>query len=641
MFAFTAGHILVVGRPLPIFCAADEMTPGIVAVDPVEDPELDQAPDFVIEGTSDEFEGFHDTIEGDGVASLKWTHTAGNELEFRAEPHDDLPDCYDFVYFTETFDWPHETLPEQANLGIRYATIRTGDFNSTIGDVMFRVYVFLIDSSGNWVRIFRSFPPYTNMTIQRSAHVDEDEISRAFGGMIEDENGYQEDPSDSLVLAVALSPTITFQTYTTPGPWMYYNGMVEFKVTELGITVVGPYGEDIEMLTPRHNSTWAYQNETHLITDLCIGRDSSVYLTGGMLSDFSNDIQATLSKWTSSCYVTWNSSWRDGGTCLSRAVACDDLGGIYTAGDCYDYPESSGMFLIKWTESGDVAWVRRTFSSGSQNLNSRDLAVDQSGSIYLLYETRNNTDQGRSYGLGIQCWSSDGTLLWQIVNQTDFMNYYMRLEIGKNGVQHVVTNNLLWTINGTQGIVWTKDGYFRDFEVDSAGDIFLVGWTPEVDSASLVKVSSTGTTEWTNPIPPLFEGRYASSAFYDQMLAISPDQSIAVLSVSVNPSIRTVLDRFNSSGGHETRRLLDVESHQFVSEITLGDNGLVYCVGPSLVDGGFNLYAYSFADPTQTMPFSPFQILSLFITIGSIGVIAVVGVLWMREKRAAVSDTEV
>jgi hypothetical protein len=616
--------------------AADEVVPGPKAVDPVVDPDLDEAPDFTIAGTSAEFHYSHQIADGDGLAVLNWTHMAGTMLDFRAEPHKELPDCYDYVYLSQSFDWSYETLPEITFFSVRYSAVRTGDFNSSIGDIMFRLYAFLVDSSGNWIRIYHSYPPYTNITQQRGNYLDETGILDAFGGMIEDEFGNQEDPSDTLTLALVLAPTISFEASTAPEPWTYFNGSVEFHVTEIGITLVGPYGEDIELVSPKHNSTWSYQNESYYIHDLCLGRDDSVFLLGSMNTDFSNTMSATISRWTPSCYLTWNVSWRVEDLTGSYATSYDGIGNVYAAGMYVASAEDRGIFITKWTESGDMLWERKISSTESYSLMVSDVASED-GLVYLLYQNHTHTQQASHRAVWLQCWCDNGTALWQYELCNDYYDIGLSLEIGANGLQHILTLGRVWTVNGTDGVLWFKEGVFRGLSVDSDGSLLMIGMTPEMEALSLISLSPGGEVEWAERMPPLFEGRYTSSFFAFQLIASCPDGSIAVLSRYIWPAQArgggyTTLDRFNSTGEHRTRRLLDVSSQGATSDICIGRNGLLYFVSSAVEPGSFNLYAYPYSDPIGSTIWNLPQMLGLAVTIVSLGVIAVVGVLWMRDR---------
>ncbi|RLI50185.1 MAG: hypothetical protein DRO73_04000 [Candidatus Thorarchaeota archaeon] len=192
-------------------------------------------------GTSSSFSGTHHLASGPSdtnYISLTWQHTAGDEPHFvspvNANP--EMPDCEDFVYFTQAFEWPYERLPNDVNVSFSFGVTLTGDFASNPrGGLMFKVYVWLIDSSGNWRMIYDSYPPYTETVINRRVDLNWFDIIEAWGGMVDKGDG-QEDPTDVLTIAFGLAPTQMFET-----EYENYDGSVTVKFTDVSVFAYGPY----------------------------------------------------------------------------------------------------------------------------------------------------------------------------------------------------------------------------------------------------------------------------------------------------------------------------------------------------------------------------------------------------------------
>ena len=110
----------------------------------------------------------HNAFEANSLTSeveLLWSHINGVELDFR-EPSDitnNLPNCEEYVYISESFTWDFNVLPTQVSAYLEYEVNRIGDFDSISWPVLFSVYVWLIDSSGEWTRIYSSYSgmPYS------------------------------------------------------------------------------------------------------------------------------------------------------------------------------------------------------------------------------------------------------------------------------------------------------------------------------------------------------------------------------------------------------------------------------------------------------------------------------------------------
>jgi peptide/nickel transport system permease protein len=220
---------------------------AVITKEYMPDPYLADAPTYVYPGNSTEFGAVHHPSSGEGDRSyvnLTWTHVANTSLDFVIPPIplSDKPDCNDFVYFNETIDWPMERYPNAVNVTFEYGVTLTGDFlNNTEGGLMFKVYVWLIDSSGNWKMIYKSFPPYSSTLQARRIALSWFDIVAGWEGMINDPNGTQEDPTDKLTVAVGLAPTKEFRLRLGENPWKTYTGSVIAQVTRISVVCHGGY----------------------------------------------------------------------------------------------------------------------------------------------------------------------------------------------------------------------------------------------------------------------------------------------------------------------------------------------------------------------------------------------------------------
>jgi len=225
---------------------------GVVTSDPLTDPYLEEAPTIQINGTSGEFSGIHVPLsESNDVSyvNLTWSHTAGTQLDFDIDPEGQKPDYNDFIYFEENLTWPFNNIPSDVNMSLSYRTSLTGDFapgGPAGNNLMFRIFVWILDSSGDWTRVFESRDAtYTENFQLRRIGMNILTLKSVFEGMIVT-NGTQEDPTDLLRVRVGLSPHRYFdsasygnENYTYP--WEYYNGSVTFQFTQLRMRAYGEY----------------------------------------------------------------------------------------------------------------------------------------------------------------------------------------------------------------------------------------------------------------------------------------------------------------------------------------------------------------------------------------------------------------
>ncbi|MHA2079927.1 MAG: ABC transporter permease [Candidatus Thorarchaeota archaeon] len=243
-------------RLAPTFLAPSWMSvfdsEGVVTDEYLDDPSLEQAPEFTIVGSSGEFSGTHqpiDALHNQSYANLTWSHTAGTELDFIGDNRNSpMPDYNDFIYLDQTFEWPFNNAPNYINLSISYATFLTGDFAPGVNpgnNLMFRIYVWGVDSSDNWNLLYESREAsyVEEVKEKRLSAVTGLDIGDIFNGMVQtNASEPQEDPEDIVTFRVGIAPTYRFQNYTTPAnPYLNYTGTVTFKITDMKFYCSGDY----------------------------------------------------------------------------------------------------------------------------------------------------------------------------------------------------------------------------------------------------------------------------------------------------------------------------------------------------------------------------------------------------------------
>ena len=222
---------------------------GVITNDYMSDPNFDNLDENTINTNginADEFTANHYIAQSDDEFShvnMTWTHTPGN-MTWRTLADPELPDSLDFIWVEQELEWTYNNLPSDVNMTLEFAVTLAGDFATRPeGGLMFKIYIWLIDSSGNWRRVYRSFPPYSDFFQERRIDLNFFDIVEAWGGMVIDESGEQEDPSDKLRVAVGLAPTRNFDYYTAGGysPEDEYTGTVKVTVKSLTMVCFGEY----------------------------------------------------------------------------------------------------------------------------------------------------------------------------------------------------------------------------------------------------------------------------------------------------------------------------------------------------------------------------------------------------------------
>ena len=91
--------------------AENTKTPSDISISQIlPDPELQTAPAAFVNGTSNEFTYNHTP----GDMSFNWTHVAGTALDYRSSGDTVHPSFNDFVYFSQSFNWSYESVPDKA-----------------------------------------------------------------------------------------------------------------------------------------------------------------------------------------------------------------------------------------------------------------------------------------------------------------------------------------------------------------------------------------------------------------------------------------------------------------------------------------------------------------------------------------------
>lgn len=221
---------------------------GIVTGELLDDPEIEQTPVIGVNGTSGEFSGLH--YAGGGASNqsyvnLTWSHTAGTDLDYRGEdPDDTFPDYNDFVYFEQTVQWDFNSRPSDVNMSIAFSTTLTGDFApgaNPSNNLMFRIFVWVVDSSNQWTKVYESrAASYDESIRERRISLNYLSLKDIFDGMTE-VNGTQEDPADTIRVVVGLAPYRFMESAAYDYPRLNWTGTVTFTVDRLKMIAFGDY----------------------------------------------------------------------------------------------------------------------------------------------------------------------------------------------------------------------------------------------------------------------------------------------------------------------------------------------------------------------------------------------------------------
>ena len=518
----------------PLFLSAPEgcnMSPaGYEFFELIEGPELSSAGDVVEMGSADEFSYMYNADYGH--LNLTWDHNPGTEIHTQSPRNPDMPNCMEFVYFKQTVEWEYNIMPLDVDITVDYGIVMTGDFIVMTGDfyaseLMFRVYVWLIDSSGDWTMIHMSFPPYVNGHI--GSHVISlrgFDIYDAWGGMIEDDAGHQKDPSDELIFAIGLAPTDYFVHYYVSPPWLTYDGSVTLMVTHFDALVL--LGETLpeERIQPLENKTWGSTDRNEQVLGLDVTSDGAIYTVGfDMPADdpyTSEETNLLLVKWDSQANVSWAQSVdNDSEKTVSYAVAAHD-NYVYTVGGSFGnttFPTTQiDMLLIKWHSNGTKLLERRYGFADTDLAIGADTGPD--GSLYVVYVVQ---QQSPTYIMETRLGKFDSSLdMIRSVLIPHRLNYLGGLiGVANDGHVYTATGNSITKWDSGLNRIWFKKGTFVCMSVAPNGYVYavhaqsmtmyppyelweprLVVWQTEKEPITNVSLASSYGNLWEEDIIP-------------------------------------------------------------------------------------------------------------------------------------------
>ncbi|OGC90740.1 MAG: hypothetical protein A2142_02395 [candidate division Zixibacteria bacterium RBG_16_48_11] len=199
----------------------------------------------------------------------------------------------------------------------------------------------------------------------------------------------------------------------------------------------------------------------------------------------------------------------------ARALALDESGNVYVTGESYGSGPYYDYATIKYAPNGDTLWVRRYDGTGNDFDLPSALALDSAGNVYVTgFSSGSGT--GRDYAT-IK-YAPNGDTLWvrRYNGPTDSVDVAKDLAVDDSGNVYVTgwsvgsgTNIDYATIKYTPDgdTVWVRryDGPGNSYDeayalaVDGSGNVYVTGWSFDLETSNdyaTINYTPNGDTVW-------------------------------------------------------------------------------------------------------------------------------------------------
>ncbi|MHA1928107.1 MAG: hypothetical protein ACTSV2_05975 [Candidatus Thorarchaeota archaeon] len=638
--------------------SSDLSSVNIIAMLP--DPDFNQHPEAVIIGSSGEFSAVYPEVVGnaDRYAELRWIHTANTALDHVGpDPDNIMPDYNDFVYVYQEFDWSLNQRPIDAEVYINYSTYLTGNFANEFqaGNLMFRVFVWTIDSSNNWVKLYESRDAvYTETYQMKRLNLNFLNLADIFDGMVE-QNGIQEDPEDKVKLAIGLAPTYRFESYAGTEPWTYFDGSVSVRVTSCEFYAFVETEDDPNSIwQPEYNVTYGttlrqafpnHPNASDEVENMCYGMvtgdDGSVYVTGNTRSSYELWIQDGLrfqSQFLLKYDSTLNRIWAVNNENMTqvRSMTYHD-GFVYTTGFKFTDEDMQNLILTKWSTTGTKVWEREWGEQYSQV--GVGVAVHEDGSVYVIASDYDFIGFPGYQNTSILKYNNEGDLLWEKQSLRRWTTMDFR------GDLYIDEDHLYYLRSYTLAILDLEGEYITDRSTraaipDGNGGFFsaiheVIQGVEESSQIILSHSNTNGYQNWnTTFIRQWSNGKYYT--YRPVNMALTPDDTLLLLvhSYYLNSEFRVLT--YDFQGNLLNNRTITNDSWPWMSGgpiyMDVGSSGLGYFAFDIYDGDDFDINVLSYL--VYEMPGITTTIAAVIIVASTVVIIgAVVGIIrWKRMQ---------
>ena len=325
-----------------------------------------------------------------------------------------------------------------------------------------------------------------------------------------------------------------------------------------------------------------------------IGADSSgnAYIAGWTDSGNAGSYDILIAKYNTSGVIQWQRTL--GGTGFeyssvnANQAAVDSSGNVYVSGTGNAAGAGSyDLVIAKYNTSGAIQW-QRTLGGTSSDQNG-GVAVDSSGNVYITGNT--NSLGAGGYDAVIAKYNSSGNIQWQRTLGGSNAEYGYGIAVDSSGNVYVSgkTNTsgaggydmLIAKYNSSGTIQWqrtlggTSSDQGNSIEVDSSGNVYVVGDENGGGQVIIVKYNNSGTIQWQRYLD-------GGSSELGWGMTIDSSDNIYINGVTRsegNGNQNFLIVKYNTSGDVQWQRYLGGTIHDYGYGIATDNSGSIYVTG--------------------------------------------------------------
>jgi uncharacterized delta-60 repeat protein len=188
-----------------------------------------------------------------------------------------------------------------------------------------------------------------------------------------------------------------------------------------------------------------------------------------------------------------------------KAIAIDYSGNIYVTGRVFSVTDGHDIFTSKLNPAGNILWTKKYSSDNNSQDCGNDIAVDNSGNVYVTGEYENFSN---SRIITIK-YGTDGTLAWtKIYTANPGSGIGYAILVNGTSVYVAGTDNgngvcFKYNTDGVEQWIKTYNGGGVDeakfIALDQGGNVLVAGnsiLTAGMNDYFVIKYNSTGTQQW-------------------------------------------------------------------------------------------------------------------------------------------------